>query len=902
MSSETDKRLQTVKSVFLEALEKGTAEERTAYLDRACGDNAEFRRRIDSLLQAHEKAGSFLDPSVLGPSVTPDQSSLTEGPGTVIGRYKLLEKIGEGGMAVVYMAEQEEPIRRKVALKIIKLGMDTKQVIARFEAERQALAMMDHPNIAKVFDAGATDTGRPYFVMELVTGVSIAEYCDKKRLSTQERSGLFVEVCKAVQHAHQKGIIHRDIKPSNVMITLHDGKPVPKVIDFGIAKAMNQRLTEKTLFTKYAHMIGTPAYMSPEQAELSGLDVDTRTDIYSLGVLLYELLTGTTPISEEELREAGLVEMQRMIREDEPVKPSTKLTTLGQRLIDVAENRGASADTLRKLVRGDLDWIVMKALEKDRKRRYDTVAELAADVERHLNSEPVSAVAPSSLYRIRKFVKRHRVVVIAGVFVVAALVVGLSVALIALTEANRQWRRAEASYQRAWENLDAMYAFHWRDIAGGVSKTEKLELYVEMYRKRLEFLDWSLQRSGDDSEIRKDMGYTNKYMGVAYMTVLDKPEEAEFAYRRAISIFEELVRDFPEEKDLLMELGYCKSGLATVLQALDRPQEAQVEYDSSKVLLKSLPTPFRSGTPVNLGTTVNTPYVDAAPCMSADGLTLFFSSNRPDGLGDYDIWVANRERTTDSFENAKNLGPNVNSRSWDDGPSISRDGLTLYFCSMQGDGLGDFDLWMTTRATKDGEWSVAENLGRTVNTDYRDSMPYLSSDGTSLYFHSNRPGGLGGQDLWVAKREDISGDFGEPGNLGPNINSPYGDLHPFVSANELLLFFSSSRPHRPGSFVSGSYDLWVARRPAASEPWGMPMNLGPVINSAVSDTCPRLSPDGSMLLFSSRRPGGQGSWDIFYADIDIAEAGREVGHDAGSTTKTIQEGDGKEVIPVQTQE
>ena len=250
--------------------------------------------------------------------------TLSEGPGTVIGRYKLLEKIGEGGMAVVYMAEQTEPIRRKVALKIIKLGMDTRQVIARFEAERQALALMDHPSIAKVLDAGATETGRPYFVMELVTGVSITEYCDKNSLSTKDRLALFLQVCHAVQHAHQKGIIHRDIKPSNVMVTHHDGKPVPKVIDFGIAKATNQKLTEKTLFTRYAHIIGTPAYMSPEQAELSDLDIDTRSDIYSLGVLLYELLTGTTPFSEEELRKAGYIEMQRVIREQEPVKPSTQ--------------------------------------------------------------------------------------------------------------------------------------------------------------------------------------------------------------------------------------------------------------------------------------------------------------------------------------------------------------------------------------------------------------------------------------------------------------------------------------------------------------------------------------------------------------------------------------------------
>ncbi|MHC4539712.1 MAG: serine/threonine protein kinase, partial [Planctomycetota bacterium] len=327
--------LERIKPIFSEALDKKGAD-RESYLKEACREDPDLKVEVEALLKAHEGARDFLEAPVFDP--------ICEGPGTVIGRYKLLERIGEGGMAVVYMAEQAEPIRRKVALKIIRLGMDTKSVIARFEAERQALAMMDHPNIAKVYDAGATETGRPYFVMELVHGISITDYCDSNKLDTRRRLELLVQVCHAVQHAHQKGIIHRDIKPSNVMVTIHDDKAVPKVIDFGIAKATNQRLTEKTLFTRYAHMIGTPAYMSPEQAQMSGLDVDTRTDIYSLGVLLYEVLTGTTPFDAETLQEAGYAEIERIIRETYPPKPSTRLRSLGQGVVDVAQRRQTSGE------------------------------------------------------------------------------------------------------------------------------------------------------------------------------------------------------------------------------------------------------------------------------------------------------------------------------------------------------------------------------------------------------------------------------------------------------------------------------------------------------------------------------------------------------------------------------
>jgi serine/threonine protein kinase len=424
-----------------------SGEARADYLKSALGGDEQMRQRIESLLEADDRAGqAFLhEPAVVSSQtlrVAPAVISVTERPGDKIGRYKLREQIGEGGCGVVYVAEQEEPVRRRVALKVIKLGMDTKQVVARFEAERQALALMDHPNIAKVLDAGATDTGRPYFVMELVRGIKITAYCDKHNLSTEERIKLFIQVCSAIQHAHQKGIIHRDIKPSNILVTSHDGVPVPKVIDFGIAKATtDQRLTDKTIYTAFEQFIGTPAYMSPEQAEMSGLDIDTRSDIYSLGVLLYELLTSRTPFDASTLLRAGLDQMRRIIREQEPQRPSTRLSTLDAAdLNSVAQQRGSVAPKLVNLIRGDLDWIVMKSLEKDRTRRYGSVNALALDLQRHLGNEPVVARPPSPLYRLQKFARRNAVAVAAtGLAVLAAaaaLIIGMRISQVSGSHAR----------------------------------------------------------------------------------------------------------------------------------------------------------------------------------------------------------------------------------------------------------------------------------------------------------------------------------------------------------------------------------------------------------------------------------------------------------------------------------
>lgn len=445
--------LEHAKTIFLDALEIASPEARQRFLDKMCGIDASLRAEVEELLRFHEQIPSVSTPGAAAPTVElRGKTILPENASVRIGQYKLLQQIGEGGMGVVYMAEQTQPVQRRVALKLIKPGLDNRQVIARFEAERQALALMDHPNIAKVLDAGTTESGQPFFVMELVNGLSLTKFCDERRLTPRERLELFVPVCEAVQHAHQKGIIHRDLKPSNVVVAVYDGKPVPKVIDFGIAKATGSKLTDKTLFTEFGAVVGTLQYMSPEQVERDQVDIDTRSDIYSLGVMLYELLTGTTPIDKKRLTGAAILELMRLIKEEEPPKPSSRLGTT-EELPSIAANRGLEPKRLSNLVRGELDWIAMKALEKDRKRRYESASAFGADLDRYLRDEPVTACPPSTRYRLTKFIRRNRTALTATTVVLIALVLGTVISVWQAIDASRARHLADERLALANERL-----------------------------------------------------------------------------------------------------------------------------------------------------------------------------------------------------------------------------------------------------------------------------------------------------------------------------------------------------------------------------------------------------------------------------------------------------------------
>ena len=827
----TDPKPRPEEVIFDKAIQIECGSGRDAYVQRACDNDEELLSAVLLLLKHHNES-AFLDRPIFGEQGAPDLTTPLENVGTTIDRYKLLEMIGEGGMAVVYMAEQEKPIRRKVALKIIKLGMDTKQVIARFEAERQALAMMDHPNIAKVLDAGATDTGRPYFVMELVTGVSITEYCDKNSLRTKERLDLFIQVCNAIHHAHQKGIIHRDIKPTNIMVAQHEGKPVPKVIDFGIAKATNQRLTEKTLFTRYAHIIGTPAYMSPEQAELSDFDIDTRSDIYSLGVVLYELLTGTTPFSEEDLRKSGYIEMTRVIREEEPSKPSTKLSTLGETLTDIAKQHGCTPDLLERAVRGDLDWIVMKTLEKVRDRRYDHVSSLALDVQRHLDDRPILARAPRVMYRLKKFIRRHRTQA-----AMALMVTMLGLALIAFLSIwshNQQQRMREESVRHKRTMAEAERSFDLGDLAQSLMQATALLDSKHVKREAKVLIDLILTRARDKVD-----HYTER--------IESTPEAANDYFRRA------------QYRELLGEQEKVQSDMAQYTEITSRGWSSDLRF----------------GIPENLGSIINSPLNDIGASISSDGLSLIFGRGEIPGYGDF--CMAKRSSKDAAWDVPTSYGPTsepdlnlpVNDvTSW-----WTADGLEMPCGYKTSGGYGGLDLWMHKRESVDDKWGAAENLGPVVNGAGDERKPTISRDGLELYFDAyDRSGGHGNWDLWVTRRPTRDAPWQKPENLGGKVNSDALDARPCLSADGLMLFFDSKRL---GGY--GEADLYVTRRKTLSDPWEEAMNLGPLVNTPAYEEIAYISADCSTLYFDSSRPDGYGGQDIWRTPI--FSLGNDLDHD-----------------------
>jgi serine/threonine protein kinase len=613
-------------SIFLHVLGLPSPADRAAYLDEVCRDKPGLRAELNALLAAHDRLGGGL-PLTTGPKpasaapagVTGARPAGGEDAGSVIaGRYKLVEQIGEGGMGAVWMAQQTEPVKRLVAVKLIKTGMESKQVITRFEAERQALALMDHPNIARVLDAGATATGRPYFVMELVKGVPVTRYCDEQRLTPKQRLELFVPACQAIQHAHQKGVIHRDLKPSNVLVALYDGKPVPKVIDFGVAKAVGQALTEKTLVTGFGNIVGTLEYMSPEQGELNQLDIDTRSDIYSLGVLLYELLAGSPPFTRKELEKAGVLEMLRVIREQEPTKPSTKLS-MADSLPTLAANRGTEPARLTKLIRGELDWIVMKALEKDRNRRYETANGFAIDLQRYLADEPVQACPPSAWYRFRKLARRNKKALLTGLVVASALVAGTAVATwqaVLARQAQRQVQSELKEKDKQFQRAEANFLQTLQAVDGLLSEVGEKELasmpHLEQVRRRLlgkalTFFRNFLRTRGEDPTVRFEAALAYRRVG-GIGWLLGQHGPAEEACGRAIEFLDALRTEEPERPLYRHELARAYLVRARLLATvLGRAEAAERDYPQALALLEDLVTndPDRPDYQEDLGTALS---------------------------------------------------------------------------------------------------------------------------------------------------------------------------------------------------------------------------------------------------------------------------------------------------------
>ena len=607
--------------LFLRAVEVDAPEDRRRFLDEVCAGRPDVRARVDGLLLADEQAGTFLEHPPLDtvptttkrPSTPGEPTAASPGAGMIVGPYKLVQEIGEGGMGTVYLAQQTEPVRRLVAVKLIKPGMDSRQVLARFEAERQALALMDHPNIARVLDAGATADGRPYFVMELVKGVPITKHCDQHRLGVRDRLALFADVCRAVQHAHQKGVIHRDLKPSNVLVAPFDGRPVVKVIDFGVAKATGQPLTDRTLVTGLGAVVGTPAYMSPEQAELNNLDIDTRSDIYALGVLLYEMLTGSTPLTVGRVKEVALLELLRLVREEEAPRPSARLSTTVE-LPSIAAARGVEPAGLSRMMRGELDWIVMKALEKDRERRYETANAMASDIRRYLADEPVQACPPSAWYRLRKLARRNKGLLTATAVVFLALVAGTAVATWQAVRATLAERRALAAFRMARDAVDRSFT---QVSQSPILKAQGLEKFrKDQLTSAREFYERFVAERFDAPEVRYDLGLAFHRLAEIDRELGNFPAAAESATKAAalLGALAEAQPKMPEHRrDLAAvhvtlglvdsdsarwdraEAAYARAVAIQEEQAAAQPGSARYQHSLAKTLITSGFTLIRAG-------------------------------------------------------------------------------------------------------------------------------------------------------------------------------------------------------------------------------------------------------------------------------------------------------------------
>ncbi len=792
---------------------------------------------------------------------------LLEKPGARIGRYELVKVLGEGGMGIVYLAQQREPIKRQVALKIIKPGMDSRRVIARFETEQQTLAIMEHPHIARVYDGGLTASGRPYFVMEYVDGLPITDYCDERCLSIPERLALFSHVCEAVQHAHQKGIIHRDLKPSNILVAERNTRAVPKVIDFGVARALTRPLAELTLTTESGRLIGTPQYISPEQANIGNPDVDIRTDVYALGVVLYKLLSGLLPIDADVLKEGGVDEFKRILAEYDPVAPSMALKTIspGTRA-ELARARATDGRSLQRTLSGDLDWIALKAIEKDRDRRYATVDALASDVRRYLNCEPISAAPASLLYRTIRFLRRHRVAM-AAAFVLAMLVAGVTISLMLYKAAVDAERNAEA-LEHSQILAEATELFRDRQYESARSslspilQSQHVGRAARLLRARTTL---KLKKpAAAVGELETVLGPSDEIAGHAHFllakihdesTTADANQAAQFRQKREYhqGEAERLVPTIARHYFLRRQVSLTRSDQLDLLRST-------LVLDPSGIF----------GKPVNLGSVINSRNAEWSPSISADDHEIYFVSDRAGGPGGWDIWMATRTTADDEWSVPVNVGPPVNTSGPEWFPSISGDGLELYFC--RGD-WGQGDLYVATRREPQGPWETVTRLPDAINVSADDYSPLISFDGHELYFISKRTGGPGDIDIWLTTRSAFDVEWGCPEPLPRPINSVHKEGHKCLSSDGLILFFQRIEGNEANKI------LYAAVRETKADTWSPPINLGamPVPDPSLP-AISSLSHDGTKLYFfdhpfQAPQPGGYGQQDIWYLPIIASSDG-----------------------------